>query len=292
MMRRRNKYRGHRVTRRELPKPGGPLKVDAIMTVCTEELAHELELWMPTAALHHPEAMLYVVGDYPAVIKARALAQEYHIAHRVIPMALLAGDGRKIAEERCRNVATISKYWKADVIWWKLEGLRQVLEDELPGRGVLLTDCDITFTAPVREVFPHADAVLSPFWWVTGHQVTKHPRLGRMPLAQRDGFFNAGYFLTNHAEVAKTWLELYEQGEGGFYEQKCLEHLPRRFRCDYFDAKHNWGKWRKETPRENVVSIHFHADEKRPANAPDWWIANQQMAIDAAAAARSALTGK
>lgn len=286
----RQKARQTRLIQRcEVAEPAGPLSVEVVMTVCTQELAHELESWLPSAAFHHPEARLYVVGDYPACQKAREVAVAYGVVNRVFPLPLLGGDGLAIAGERCRGVAKIHRYWRADVIWWKLEGLRQVLSRFEVGKGVLLTDCDITFAGTVRESWVGVDVVLSPFYWVHFDHKVRHPVDGVMPLAQRDGYFNAGYLLTRRVEVAEYWMELYESGVGGFYEQKCLERLPGKFACDYFSPLHNWGKWRREVPRDGVVSIHFHDRDVIPKQAPPWLRATKEKAEVAAVVARRKL---
>lgn len=294
MMRRRSlksRERAARVIHRAPVEPGSPLRVGAIMTICTEKLAHEIDSWMATAAVHHPKAKLYVVGDYPACDHAYGRAVQWNLTHRFVRLPLLAGDGLRQARERCRRVATIHSYWKEDIIWWKIEGLRRVLSEfEANGDGVLLTDSDITFTGAVAEEFPHADVVLSPFHWAIFDHRVRHPRDGVMPLPQRDGFFNAGYLLTRRPEVAEAWLDLYERGVGGFYEQKCLEELPRRFACDYFGVAHNWGKWRREAPRPGTVSIHYHAREVVPDRAAEWLKATKRAAEDASAAAIESLT--
>lgn len=267
------------------PVPGDdPLRVEALLTVCTVELLPEIETWLASAARWHPEARLYVAGDYPVCREALRLAVRWDFAARLYPLPLLAGDGLAMARERCGGVTRISDYWREDIIWWKLAALEWVLQYAEPSRGVLLTDCDITFAQPVTGLWGGGvEAVLSPFWW-WAYDVPKR-RDGSVTLPGFDGIFNAGYFLTRSLAVATAWRELYEAGVGGFYEQKCLEWLPRRFACDYFDARHNWGKWRREAPRTDTVSLHYHIADPAPPEAPDWLRATKQAAAAAAAEA-------
>ena len=155
-----------------------------------------------------------------------------------------------------------SNYWRPGPIWWKLEALRRVLEEEpLP---TLLVDCDIVFTSRNVSEFYDVDLVLSPFHWPNPYlKVPIHPGSSKfVPIPERDGWYNAGYLLATRKEIPETWLDLYLQSVGGFYEQFCLGFLPQRFKHDVFGTAHNWGQWRCEKPHEKVVSVHAHARTK------------------------------
>lgn len=261
-----------------------PLRVEALLCVCTAELLPEIESWLATAARWHPAARFYLAGDYPACHEFLRLAVRWDIAHRVYPLPLLAGSGLDLARARCGSVARHSAYWREDVIWWKIAALEWVLTHAEPDRGVLLTDSDVVFAQPVTETWgSEVDAVLSPFWWWAYD--TPKTVDGSVTLPGFDGFFNAGYLLTRRAAVAREWLALYESGAGGFYEQKALEFLPRRFACDYFSARHNWGKWRREAPRGDTVSLHYHLADHPSLGSPPWLWATKRAAEAAAAEA-------
>ena len=271
------------VVERAAPVVANPLTAEAFLTVCTEELIHEVEPWLASVAAHHPVARIYLACDYPVAHRARELAIRWRIAGRVFPLPFLAGDGRAMAAGRCGAVESLSTYWHADVIWWKIEALRWVLSTVEPGRGVLLTDCDVVFAGPVTEAFPHVDLALSPFWWWSYRQVKRRHDTHDDTLCQVDGFFNAGYLLARRPAVAAVWRQLYESGEGGFYEQKCLEKLQEHFATAYFGTRHNWGKWRKESPRPDTVSLHYHVNDRPVETAPDWMHATKARAEEAAA---------
>lgn len=271
--------------------PETPLQAEAFLSVCTEELKHEIAPWLASVAHWHPASRIYLAGDYPACHEGYRLAVKWGIAQRFFPLPFLAGEGRSLARARCGSVGRVNDYWKEEVIWWKIEALRWVLTFAEPDKGVLLTDCDITFAGPVRESWPAVDLVLSPFWWWSYRQVVERREGIETTLPQRDGFFNAGYLLTRRAEVATAWMELYERGEGGFYEQKCLECLPQRFATDYFTAAHNWGKWRRESPRADTVSLHYHWNDQPHGNPPPQWLVDTKEAATAAGETAIAMMG-
>lgn len=240
-----------------------------VACVCTDELAHELEGWM-TTAWHFLQTPLAVIGDYPTQAEARRIAKFYQIPCDAFPW--LAGDGRQVAEERLQKVESHSEYWKEGVIWWKCFGLVRLLEVIYPGEGILFTDSDIVWIRRWKPKFL-SDVVVSPFYWSKDmlHKDGEHIR-------KHHGAHNAGYIAIRHPDAAKQWLEWYEQGEGGFYEQGCLNLFDHQFDTDYFGREHNHGKWRKLPPTNETISIHFHQSEV-PRNAYSMQI---QVAADRA----------
>jgi hypothetical protein len=98
---------------------------------------------------------------------------------------------------------------------------------------------------------------LSPFHWPDATAST--------PAAH--GFFNAGYLLARNTRIADRWEEMYAEGLGGFYEQKCLEQLGREFVTAWFGQDHNFAKWRWESPARRPITS-FHHKLKAKGNAP------------------------
>jgi hypothetical protein len=102
-----------------------------------------------------------------------------------------------------------------------------------------------------------ADLVLSPFYWPDSTAPT--------PIAH--GFFNAGYLLVRDTRIVNRWEQMYAEGLGGFYEQKCLEALGREFVTAWFGHEHNFAKWRWESPSRRAV-VSFHHKLKSRGKAP------------------------
>lgn len=249
--------------------------VERIVSVCDAGYADDLWRLIPSVVGHHPEIEFVLYCDEAAA----SVAGE--VISRMIPSCGNVKIRPEITKESLRNVernfngVNQSSYWKPGPIWWKLEALRRVLEEKAV--PTLLVDCDITFTAPFEESFCGVDLVMSPFYWPNPElKVPVRPGSNKyVPIAERDGWFNAGYLLATRAEIPETWMELYMQSVGGFYEQYCMGYLPQRFRHTVFGTAHNWGQWRCETPPANVVSVHAH---RRTVHSHPYGQAIQDMA--------------
>jgi len=259
--------------------PARPLIADAIVTVCTKELAHELREFLPSVNVAFPRARIFVATDISAA-ELRALCESLHLTEKVTRIPLRIAEARK----RIRKVSTVSDYWNKEYIWVKLDALQRV-QERLPDSGILMLDCDITFAAPFERHF-FGDVVLSPFYWgnlqMQTHADPADSSKGCVPIWERDGLFNAGMLLTRSADFCRWWKETYESGEFGFYEQKCLDQVPRLFHADYFSPLHNFGKWRFESPWQEVRSYHYHLRETaRRQDCLDIKLAAQQAAARA-----------
>lgn len=237
------------------------LSAEVLVSVFTKEVKADLDRLLPTVAYHMPERPFHLVCDVEseeyAKEWAKRLGYDNLITHPSLNDKSLKAAEAKLSPELTKH----ADYWKPGPIWWKLEALRLILKEYNSKRGVLLVDCDITFCDSVDEVFSNVDLVMSPFYWCQPHlKVRRAPNDDDViHIAERDGWFNAGYLLAGCEDVAKVWLELYESGKGGFYEQWIMGFLPQVFRYDLFGPLHNFGQWRREVPPEDVVSIHAHA---------------------------------
>jgi len=258
------------------PAASGRLRVDALVCVATREVAGDLARLIPTAQYHMPERPLHIVCDAETGNYARAICTPLGLDN-VIAHEWLTAESLAMATSRLRRVVEHSDYWKPAPLWWKIEGLRRIVRHYNGNKGVLMVDSDIVFAAPVTDSFVGVDTVLSPFHWPDPNlKVQRSPQDKTMiPIAERDGWYNAGYLLTRSSAVCDAWLDLYERGVGGFYEQWILGHLPGLCRHDIFGTAHNWGQWRREVPREDVVSLHIHAATK---HKPPFALAVQQRA--------------
>ncbi len=225
------------------------IRLTTIITICTKDLIHELVEFVPSARHAFPDLKIVVFTD--DVNLAEEILKEYRITNICFKQIDLNDACYKIT-----NVDNISQYWKKEPIWFKLKSLK----DEVilaNGEGVMLCDCDITFKRGFSRAF-FGEVVLSPFYWGDRHLETREGD----SLKDRDGEFNAGMIITNSVEFCDWWIESYENGLGGFYEQKCLDYAPKLFEVDYIGPEHNFGKWRFRVPKDHVSSFHYHVREK------------------------------
>lgn len=214
-----------------------------IACVCTKELSHELLGWLSTIWAY-TTATPIVIGDYPATIYARYLAG--NVKKKLIYYPWLSGSA--LDKAKIKKVKSHSSYWKERIIWWKCEGFRRLFEYGYD--DILFTDSDITF---LRDVgYFKEEVILSPFYW--------GPNSASVEALH--GTFNAGYLAARNGRFAEKWLEYYEDGVGGFYEQGCLNNLSKDFDVGLFNICHNHGKWREADPRQDCISIHYHRQEK------------------------------
>lgn len=250
-------HQSHRVQRdgRGFKSFAAPMKIEALVTVCTEKLFHELREWLPSARVSFPDTPLYVATDVP---KERVLEEAEKLCVEnvvVLPFDL------SYAEGRVDKVNVWAEHWVREAIWGKLDCLRRVVK-RVNG-GVLLADCDISFAAPpYRDCF-YADVVMSPNFTGDLQKMTRTlDRQGKIPLYVRDSLFNAGMLLTRSVEFCEWWLKAYEEGgPNTFVEQTAMEQVPRLFDVDYFGPEENFGKWRFAAPPPNTNSFHMHLHE-------------------------------
>lgn len=232
-----------------------PIRVDRIVTVADKNLAHELDEWLPSARLCYPGVPLHVATDIPEE-EFQSIASRLNVEN-VIRMPL----DLSVATPKVQKVNKWAEHWILEAIWAKLDTLRSVVTDH-PGEGVMLADADITFLKRIDRSF-HADVVLSPYYFGDFTQKTRDLDGDLIPLAERDGWFNAGMILTRSKEFCDWWIPQYEAGHpGSFVEQSALELVPGSFATEYLDARHNFGKWRLSPPAPDTASIHMHIHEK------------------------------
>ena len=230
--------------------------VGGVVTVADKNLAHELLEWMPSARMAYPGVKLFIGTDLEQAELDKIAESVCVENYKRIPVDIEA------AEKRCGKVNRWADHWVHGAIWSKMDALRTAVSFVEPPQGVMLADVDITFAGPVRREF-FADVVLSPYYFGDMTQTCPDLDGGRIPLAERDGFFNAGMIITRSKVFCDWWIEQYEAGHpGSFVEQSALEHVPGTFPTDYLDARHNFGKWRCQDPGPDVLSYHMHVHEK------------------------------
>jgi len=217
-----------------------PLFANAFCAVATgEAMLEEVELMLRTLRRHHTEPLV-LVCDEP-------------VAQRVNSLSLPRIEIEPVTDARRAQAAKLSErvlshdpYWKPDAIALKFHALRTAIRRHGPTH---LLDADITINGSLHTGGPWmADLVLSPFYWPEAVAPT--------PIAH--GFFNAGYLLARHTRIVDRWEQMYAEGLGGFYEQKCLENLGQEFVTAWFGHDHNFAKWRWESPRRRPVTSYHH----------------------------------
>ncbi|MDF1737784.1 MAG: hypothetical protein P1U86_01395 [Verrucomicrobiales bacterium] len=261
------------------PSEEGAFGVERIVAVCDAGYADDLWRLIPGVVGHHPDTEFVLYCDRAAEATAmEVIAQMIPSSECVQLRPVITEESIREVEKRFNGVNQ-SSYWKPGPIWWKLEALRRVLEEK--SVPTLLVDCDITFTAAVKDTFSGVDLVMSPFYWPNPElKVPIRPGSQKyVPIAERDGWHNAGYVLATRIEIAETWMELYMESVGGFYEQYCMGYLSQRFRHTVFGTAHNWGQWRCEIPPSGVVSVHAH---RRTRHAHAYGQAIQEIAENSA----------
>jgi len=253
-----------------------PMTVGLIATVCMGDLLHELREFLPSARIAFPGIPIHVFTD--RVVDAMEIASGTRVGNLQLHLA-----GDLSGEVSLDRVARHSDYWQPWPILWKIRAMRRcitLLADPVR-TGVLIADCDITWRLGFERPF-RGDVALSPFYW--GRRDIEIPGGGL--LQHRDGEFNAGMVVSRSVEFADWWERAYLSGDGGFYEQGCLDMVPTQFTIDYISPLHNYGKWRFTQPHDAVRSYHQHIGER--STRLD--VGSLKMAAQRAAAeARSAL---
>lgn len=238
-------------------RPGSqaPMAVREIVTVCMGDLLPELGEFLPAARVAFPRVPIHVYTDH--AVGALEIGVELHVDRlHVHPTRDLSGEVSLAA------VAHHADHWQPWPIYWKLHALAERVAALPDGcrDGVLLADCDVIF----REGLDRAmcgEVALSPFYW--GRRDLPAPSGDRARRLQHEhGEFNAGLVLTRSIDFCAWWIAAYLSGEGGFYEQACLDAVPGRFHADYFSPLHNWGNWRFAAPPPEARSYHRHLAER------------------------------
>lgn len=256
-----------------------PMGVAEIVTVCMGGLIHEMREFLPAARVAFPNVPISVYTDKQSEVEA------INLECPVGNLTIYSAEEFNFPDQS--EVEEHATYWQKIPILCKLLALQDRVKDLPPHSedGVLLVDCDVTFRSGLERKY-HGDVTLSPFYW---GKRTERTREGDL-LQHRDGEFNAGMLLTRSSAFCVWWIKAYLAGEGGFYEQGCLDLVPGQFLTDYFSPLHNWGKWRWAAPPPSARSYHQHVSE-RAAARPDVGaikIAAQRTAAEARAKLKGA----
>lgn len=231
------------------------MQIEAIATVCTRELLHELDTFLPTARACYSRVPIHVYTDDRWAAEGQVLG---------LPVGNVHFHDLDLAEGLARSAAVNrwADHWRPECIWAKLDSLRRCVADHA-GVGVLLADCDVAIITADRRHY-YADVALSPGYCGDPHRPVRDLDGGRsLSIVERDSWFNAGMLLTRSLEFCEWWLAEYEAGRpGSFYEQTALESTPARFDCAFMDDRHNFGKWRFREPFPGTASIHMHLTER------------------------------
>lgn len=245
-----------------------PLRIGAISVVAIHDGAQELNLFLGQVRFYHPEFPVYVIADQEAL---DLLEDRFREDSRVIMDVLTQDQIDRLASKV--KADDHGPRWSVAGIACKFEVMKRAMR-QFPKQGVLMCDVDLIFTRRLQATEWDADLVLST------HQG---------PLAVKEspdlhGTYNAGLVLCQDYRIIARWNQLYKDGVGGFYEQKCLEHLSEEFVTDVFPSSWNWGGWRH---RENLTEskrnppiLHTHMEGKFASQGPKFIKAKAQNAIE------------
>lgn len=225
-----------------------PLSAKAFCAVATVDVIDEVTMLVTTLRRHHHEPLILVCDEGVA-------ERMEELALRGIEIEPITAALRARADKLSERVVSHDPYWKPEAIALKFHALRTAIRRHGPTH---LLDADIVVNASLHTGGPWmADLVLSPFYWPDSTAPT--------PIAH--GFQNAGYLLVRDTRIVNRWEQMYAEGLGGFYEQKCLEALGREFVTAWFGHEHNFAKWRWESPSRRPVAS-FHHKLKSRGKAP------------------------
>lgn len=238
-----------------------PLCIEAISVTCGGQLVHELKPFVKQIQLLHPEWPIHIATD-----KAGYALIEKYIRPKDRVWIVTDNDVKVLARARQTDHGD---RWSKGWIGVKLENYRRALIEF--NCGVLQCDSDFIFARALPRVNWNADIVMS----------THIGPLFRRDIPEEHGYYNAGIFLTDEVDIAERWIKLYNDGHGGFYEQKLLEKFAGIYVIDLFPSDWNWGAWRwGEDIRFNrrmptFMHTHIEGDFKRPT--PVHFVAEQRM---------------
>jgi hypothetical protein len=216
--------------------------------VCVIELNGFIQQWR----LYNPEVKIFALVEE----SRRSEIEERWILDEMVDMQFV--DVKEATSRYDRSlVKSHNAYWDDSSICLKLEAMRLCMAKY--NKPTLVCDSDLILTSKLPKIEWEADVVLSSH---QGPFFTPSFEPGQ-------GYYNAGMVLVRTPRVANRWIELFQAGAGGFYEQGCLEQLSEEFVTDLFPATWNWGMWRSQESLGDTKRIppvlHVHASgSKKP----------------------------
>jgi len=186
--------------------------------MATENCAVELIGLLLSLSVHHPGAPVICFVDEPTKTKIEALSAPLRLnLHLFVELEPYAGKDRKQME--IEGIFKRFTIVKADVIQKALE----LFED------TLFLDSDIVVCAPIDGIDRNKQLGLSP------HYIRKSD-------TDKYGVYNAGVIWTNQKTLPNVWRTLVPGSR--FFEQACLEELPKSFTTFEFPIQFNMSWWR------------------------------------------------
>jgi hypothetical protein len=207
-----------------------PLCIEAISVTCGGDLREQLAAFIKQVHFFHPELPLHIATDLEGYESVNSLIRPQDKV-----WITKASDRERYAKSKSKDHG---KRWNKAWIGIKLENFKRAIEHFKC--GVLQCDSDFVFTRSMSKQNWNADVVMS----------THVGPIHRRDVPELHGAFNAGMLLSDKLFVAERWIKLYEEGYGGFYEQKLLEKFSELYVVDLFPSDWNWGPWRHA---ENIV---------------------------------------
>ncbi len=237
-----------------------PLWIEAIACTCGgERAAREALTFLETLRHFHPDIPVYLLTDEAG--HAILTESEWGATDSDVIDVLSAAEIEALGDSAAGCARPRGDYWPPAWIAAKIECLRRALA-AWPYKGVLLADSDLILSRRLPAMEWDADLVLSEH---------AGPLPDRLP--PLSGIYNAGMVLVRAPQIVDRWRVAFETGEGGFYEQGCLEQLAREYVADVFPGAWNWGDWRRTEDLEQsgrippVLHVHLCEDGKIPNRA-------------------------
>lgn len=239
--------------RRRKLKRKFPLCIEALAVTCGGELVHELRPFVRQFKFYHPEWPMHIATDlegYESINDLIGPDDKVWLISQSTLKELALKSNQKDHGHR----------WSKGWIGVKLENFRRAVEDRKC--GVLQCDSDLILSRSLPRVNWNADIVMSTHCGPLCHQ--------DVPMFH--GYYNAGLLLTDQTWAVEKWIELYNSGHGGFYEQKLLETFSEKYVVSLFPDDWNWGPWRHH---ENIkfngrmpAMLHAHTDGRFRQDTP------------------------
>jgi hypothetical protein len=197
--------------------------VHSICAIADHRAYDELLVMLKSLSLF-AELEIYVGGDREVVerLGGERIANRVH-PHQVIP------DGMQVTQGTPDFIKLVVR--KMDIM--------EIALDRSP--NTMLIDTDMIFFSPLWGVDLERHEVA-----LSGHMI--------LPADEaRFGHYNAGYLGTSLRRFPQWWRD--QLATSRYYEQECLNEVPRTFKTQELSIHHNFGWWRLDQ-----------CDEKR-----QWW---------------------
>lgn len=223
-------------------------RIESFCFVATENVKEEAELLLSSLRLFHKQPV-YVICDGATKkhLQQKNLTENVNFKLDATEEKLNEIQKSKFDNHICianqiHHAPAILK--KMDVMIWALKECN----------NTFFLDSDIIVLNSLQEYFT-SSVVLSPHYY-TQNKIHKGFEFG---------FYNAGYVFCANKGFPKYWKYEY-LNDSTFFEQECMNRLPKKYKIQTFGKDHNVGFWRDGEFPQEAKSVHTHITEKGNAN--------------------------